>query len=393
MKVLQVSASDRGGAGIAALRIHCAVRDHSPWESRFLCLNPSTTEGEPLPLLQARNLTAQRARMLAGRLLTPSRHVVWQSSNLLPSGLPGKLRAVPGDLIHLHWPNDELLSIGEFAKFDRPVVWTVHDCWPVLPTAHYDVEECDHLTRDLRRSLAWREKRRVFPELGWQIVAPSDWMRGQMERSGLFPRAEIHVIPHPLPEMFRPMPRKTARAKWGLASDRPMFAFRIVSGNGRVKGEDLIRAMMETLGDAVQWVSFGDGAPGARSAHWMHLGPLAPEEMPALYSAADLLVAPSRFESFGMSVQESIACGTPALILRGTAPEMFVREGESGWVADDSAETCRAAAQAVLERGQNDVARDGMASRIREICAPAKVAAAYANVYSRALERAREKRG
>lgn len=392
MKVLQVSASDRGGAGIAALRIHCAVRDHSPWKSRFLCLNPSTTEGEPLPLLQARNLTAQRARMLAGRVLAPSRHAVWQSSNLLPSGLPGKLRAVPGDLIHLHWPNDELLSIGEFAKFDRPVVWTVHDCWPVLPTAHHDVEECDHLPRGAWRAFAWREKRRVFPELAWQIVAPSDWMRRQLERSGLFANAELHVIPHPLPEPFRPARREESRKRFGVALDKPVLIFRSAPGNERGKGTDLVRAVMKSLGEKAFWLSYGEGEPGGRAENWRHLGPLNAEELVALNSAADLLVAPSRFESFGMSVQECLACGTPALVLRGTAPEMFVRDGESGWVAEDSAESCRAAVVAALERGRDDAARDRIASRIRELCAPAKVAAAYANVYLRALEHAREER-
>lgn len=393
MKVLQVAASDRGGAGIAALRIHRAVRDHSPWESQFLCLNPSTTDGEPLPLLQARNLTAQRARMFAGRLLAPSRHAIWQSANLIPSGLPKKMGAVSGDLIHLHWPNDELLSIGEFARFDRPVVWTIHDCWPVLPTAHHDVEECDHLARGLRRTLAWRKKREVFPKLAWQIVAPSEWMRGQLEWSGLFVNSELHVIPHPLPELFRPASRGESRKRFGVALNKPVLIFRSAPGNERGKGIDLVRAVMESLGGNVFWISYGEGEPGLQTDNWRHLGPLGAEELVALYSAADLLVTPSRFESFGMSVQESIACGTPALVLKGTAPEMFVREGENGWVAEDSADSCRAALLAALGREWSDAARDAMASQIREICAPAKVAAAYVDAYSHALEREREKRG
>ena len=391
MKVLQVAASDRGGAGIAALRIHRAVRDHSPWESRFLCLNPSTAEGESLPLLQARNLTAQRARMFAGRLLAPARHATWQSANLIPSGLPKKLAAVPGDLIHLHWPNDELLSIGEFARFDRPVVWTVHDCWPVLPTAHYDVEECDHLPRGLRRSLVWRKKREVFPKLAWQIVAPSEWMRGQLDRSGLFAHAELCVVPHPLPELFRPAPREESRRRFGVDANRPLLIFRSAPGNERVKGIDLVRATMESLGGSVFWISYGEGEPGVRAENWRHLGSLDAEELVSLYSAADLLVAPSRFESFGMSVQECLACGAPALVLKGTAPEMFVKNGENGWVAEDSADSCRSAVLAALGSERNDAARENASARICEISAPEKVAAEYAKVYARALERAKER--
>jgi len=60
------------------------------------------------------------------------------------------------------------------------------------------------------------------------------------------------------------------------------------------------------------------------------------EQLRALYQAADLLVLPSVGEGFPLSVQESMACGTPALVGEDTADgapearELLLRERVGG---------------------------------------------------------------
>jgi glycosyltransferase involved in cell wall biosynthesis len=56
-------------------------------------------------------------------------------------------------------------------------------------------------------------------------------------------------------------------------------------------------------------------------------------ELPAIYRAADVLVLPSRRETWGLVVNEGMACGLPALVSDavGCMPDL-VLENETGWV-------------------------------------------------------------
>ena len=56
------------------------------------------------------------------------------------------------------------------------------------------------------------------------------------------------------------------------------------------------------------------------------------EELPRFYSAADVCVVPSYYESFGLVVLESLACGTPVVATGVGGAESVIRQGETGYV-------------------------------------------------------------
>jgi len=54
--------------------------------------------------------------------------------------------------------------------------------------------------------------------------------------------------------------------------------------------------------------------------------------LPALYNAADAVVAPAWYEGFGLSVLEGLACGVP-VVASGIPPHREVA-GDAAWYAD-----------------------------------------------------------
>jgi D-inositol-3-phosphate glycosyltransferase len=66
------------------------------------------------------------------------------------------------------------------------------------------------------------------------------------------------------------------------------------------------------------------------------LGLIKQEKLPYFYSAADVCVVPSYYESFGLVALESIACGTPVVATNVGDLKTIIREGETGHIVVDN---------------------------------------------------------
>jgi glycosyltransferase involved in cell wall biosynthesis len=108
-----------------------------------------------------------------------------------------------------------------------------------------------------------------------------------------------------------------------------------------VKGADLLATALENL--AARGIDYDcriaaartDGVPdlvarlGARATL---LGKVPHDELASLYRWADLLVMPSRFDSFGLVVPEALACGLPVLASDHVGAGDFIVPGKNGEV-------------------------------------------------------------
>ncbi|WP_299360741.1 glycosyltransferase family 4 protein [uncultured Paracoccus sp.] len=90
------------------------------------------------------------------------------------------------------------------------------------------------------------------------------------------------------------------------------------------------------------------------------LGEIPWDDVVRHYQALDLFAAPARWEGFGLTPLEAMACGVPVIASRAGAYEALIRDGETGTLVDRGD---AAALTGALERWLSDDAGRGAAGR------------------------------
>lgn len=196
------------------------------------------------------------------------------------------------------------------------------------------------------------------------IVAATEREKRQLEEIFGLPPHKIAVVPCGVDlETFKPLDRLQARARLGFEPARPLVLY--VGRFDPVKGVDRLLMAAHQLRKQVdfQLVLVGGGGGGAAEDRKLQslcrqlalndtvlfAGRKFHHELPAYYSAADVLVLPSHYETFGLVLLEALACGTPVVAAQVGAVQDMVQNGVNGWmVPDNSPESLAWGVQRVL---------------------------------------------
>ena len=87
------------------------------------------------------------------------------------------------------------------------------------------------------------------------------------------------------------------------------------------------------------------------------LGPVADEDMPALYRLADVYLSPSIKEGFGLCVIEALACERPVAVSQIEPFVGYLRPHEAHWCEPDSPASLASAVRAALRSGAGETGR------------------------------------
>jgi glycosyltransferase involved in cell wall biosynthesis len=274
-----------------------------------------------------------------------------RSTRLIAHRVAPELAAVPGVTVHLvskplgsyflgQWP---LAWEGERAgRFGVRLGWRTvvnggNCCFSDVNWVHY-IHAAYRPT--MRGSWARRMKGRLeFPlniraeraalRAARIVVCNSELTRRHaIELCGVDPSRAVTIYYGSDPDRFRPATdseRTDLRIRLEWPTDRPVFAFVGALGDRR-KGFDTLFAAWTQLCQSTDWdgllVVIGSGAErpawearaaGAGLADRIRFLGFR-SDMPDLLRAADVLVAPTRYEAYGLGVHEALCCGLPAVV-------------------------------------------------------------------------------
>ena len=341
MRVVHICNTDiRGGAGIAANRLHRALLEAGVDSMMFVL----SKKGHDPSVIQASRgrikskwvrYSDNLERKALGGLMEETQ-TVW-SRSFLPCFNVSDINKLRPDVVHLHWINWGTLSIGELAGLrTNKIVWSLHDVWPFSGGRHYT--GCYSRKISSRKLQAYadqledliREKKyKAWENLPITWVPLSSWMENELYRSTLRMNKPSKMIWNSVPlDTFHACAQADKlrlREEFLVEAEKLVFLFGAFSANSDLrKGGDLLeQAILElpridgSEGNVPWFVSFGGDTYHYRTENGYVMHGLGKYEGDALlakvYGIADVYICPSREDNLPNTCLEAIASGLPVV--------------------------------------------------------------------------------
>lgn len=252
-----------------------------------------------------------------------------------------EIEAYNPDIIHLHNIHGYYISIellfDYLKKSNKPVVWTLHDCWAFTGhCCHFDLIGCDKWKngcidcpqintypssyKDNSKS-NYVKKKELFTSINnLTIVTPSQWLAGLVKQSFLS-KYTVKVIPNGIDlSVFKP---STDRYLGKKEINEKKIILCVASIWTEHKGLKDIIELSKMLSDEYKIVVVGKLRGQSIPQSMMHIERTNnQEELAKLYSQADIFVNPTYEDNFPTVNIEALACGTPVITYdTGGSPE------------------------------------------------------------------------
>lgn len=264
------------------------------------------------------------------------------------------------NIIHLHWVNQGMLSLDCLRKIilsGKRIVWTMHDMWQCTAICHHayscerfksECQECPFLRFPSKSDLAhkvFKKKKDLFENSGINIVTVSKWLEKQAKASTLLHNCPTQVIPNTLSlSDFVILDKAECRKAFGIPQEKNVIIFGAVRIDDPIKGFPMLIQAIQHLIDnggytaqQLHLITFGifkDEKPVLPIAHtdmgWIGSNAILPQ----LYSAADVAVSASHYETFGQTLIEALACGCIPVSFGNSGQTDIIEHKQNGYLAD-----------------------------------------------------------
>lgn len=331
MKILHVTTSTQGGAGIAAKR-HCEAMRKAGINASLIALfgNGDFTITTKYQKTALKKKSRDKILHKLSRLVV--KRVAWHWI-IADYDITYLSEVQNADIIYIHWVNDFLgyKAIKELLSLGKPVIWYMHDMWPITGGCHYSFDckgyesLCRHCPQmKFARFLASGQLQKKIKEWrhysNFYLAAPSQWLCDCIRNSSLFKGHKVFCCPNVIDtSIFCPSDKLTARKNLGLPTDKRFILFSAMGIKNPYKGaEYLLEAISHLNNDNYEFMVIGkadkqDFPP--QLANKLHIIGFVSEtaKLVNLYNAADVLIITSIAENFPNVVIEAMSCGIPAV--------------------------------------------------------------------------------
>ncbi|MCM1517398.1 MAG: glycosyltransferase [Pseudoflavonifractor sp.] len=410
LKVVLVNSSDTtGGAAVVTYRLMNALRAEGI-DARMLVFCKNTHDDNVAQVPHAMSFLKETGYIFL--------HNGFSRENLFKVSAGHAGTAVArhpwareADVIALNWINQGLLSLDgveSLGQLGKPMVWTMHDMWPMTGACHHAYEctryaascgSCPYIRRgavktDMSR-FGWIRKHDLYDDVDITFVPVSSWLADRCRESSLLRDRDIEVIPNAFPTgLFSTS--TDMRPLWpGLDAGKRLILMGAARLDDPIKGLpyaiealNLLEERRPDLAKTTQAVFFGkmrnpQALAELRFPH-AHIGPVYDKELlHRLYASADAVISTSLYETLPGTLIEGQAAGClPVTFGRGGQCDI-VSHKINGYIADyRSAASVADGLEWALD---NPTDREALHEQVRERFDASVIARRYIALFERLL--------
>ena len=407
MRVLIINTSDRmGGAAIAAYRLMDALKNNGI-KAKMLVRDKRSDQ---ISVVELKKSWWKVWQFIWERI------IIWKENHFKKHNLFAVDIANTGtdvttlpefqqaDIIHLHWINQGMLSIKEISEIlasGKKVVWTMHDMWPFTGICHHaglcnhfekECGLCPYLRTPSEKDISYTtflEKQAAYSLGKIHFVACSKWLKELALKSPLTYNHTVSAIPNPInTATYRPKDKTSLRKLMNLPLDKKIILFAAAKVSDKRKGIDYLveasRILSKEENNYLFLIAGGNSDEiiskltlPAKNAHYV-----AQEEMPNMYSVADVFITPSLQENLPNTIMESMSCGTPCIGFNiGGIPEMIDHK-QNGYIAKyKDAEDLANGLKWILEEADSTQLAENARQKVIENYSESQIALSYLEIY------------
>lgn len=355
MKILHINYSDQvGGAAISVMRLHKSLIKKKI-KSKMLVQEKTTNTIGVISQKSTFSLIIdliKKALLRNIKKLSKSNYNSTFSMNLLNGISMDKIKNINPDVVNLHWISNEIISLKEISKIKIPIVWTLVDMWLFCGGEHYSNEKryiegyFKHNYKDSGidiNKFVWNLKKKYLNNK-IKIICISNWLAKEAKKSKLLKNFDIRVIGCALDtNIWKPIKKSYAKKILGINEKKKIILFGATGGTSdpRKGFKYLLKAINEPSlkNENFDILVFGEQEKFQINVKNRKIifktGKFYGDDtaLRVIYSAADLIVAPSLLEAFGQVASEAGSCETPCVAFENTGFEDVIIHKKTGYLS------------------------------------------------------------
>lgn len=413
MKVVQLSLSDSGGAGLAALRINKAFRSIGV-DSCMLVADKSSDDESVIQIkdktintyIPPRNRVLMRVKRFLhnrGHFLTeiekdvavlkaiPLEKRTFFTSPISCYDLRNHPAIEEADIIHLHWVEgfvDYRTFFPYIKEIGKPVVWTYHDENIGFGGFHYQRERDRFYEyyKEIEDKYCSIKKEALSVPDSITMVSLSKEMDAFCHSQSFVSDRPSVIVPNAVDyNCFAILDKAFAKTALKISPEKKVVSFCAYEMSEPRKGLlELLDALEQLNIPGLVLLCIGGGEiPRKTSIEIYRAGYVTNEDFLSLmYSASDVFAMPSYQEAFAQTPMEAMSCGVPVVAFPVSGTSVLINDKNGIRCEEFTIESLKSALQQVLNTKYDaQEIRNDMIERF----SPDVIARMYQKVYDEVI--------